>query len=327
MGVEIAFLRCPLGVSGHDWDIAGITHCVVSLLRNLDTALRIRSPHCRAVITGHVVLSTAAARKSVLALLSKVAESNKQGGIVSAFGDKVQGRLDDLMSTAWVIRDGQVVPNTEDVALKNGAVKLEATYLYADLAESTLLQKRYKPEFAAKVVRMYLAGASEVIRELGGSIKSFDGDRVMGIFIGSSMRNDAVNAALKINHMVDQMMNPTIKRRLEASKSAQWVVSHGIGIDSGPAFIARAGVHNRSGGHNHNDLISIGEAPNIAAKLSGLRGVDKGPIAITARVYQYLNDTQKFGGTPKQHMWRDARTVLAGPHSVVVRQSGWRRSL
>lgn len=246
---------------------------------------------------------------------------------MSAFGDKVQCRLDNLMSVAWSIRDGQAVPKTEDVALKNGAVKIEATYLYADLADSTLLQKRYKPEFAAKVVRMYLAGASEVIRELGGSIKSFDGDRVMGIFVGKSMRNDAVNAALKINHMVDQMMNPVIKRRLAASNSTLWVVTHGIGIDSGPAFIARGGIHNRSGEHNHNDLISIGEAPNIAAKLSGLRGSERGPITITSRVYQYLNDAQKFGGTPKEHMWRDAWNVMAGPHTVSVRQSGWRRGL
>lgn len=246
---------------------------------------------------------------------------------MSVFGDKVQGRLEDLMSTAWSIRDGQVVPKTDDVALKNGAVKLEATYLYADLAQSTLLQKRYKPEFAARVVRMYLAGASEIIRNRGGSIKSFDGDRVMGIFIGDSMRNDAVSAALNINHMVEEMMNPIIKRRLEASKSTPWVVTHGIGIDSGPAFIARGGVHNRAGEHNHNDLISIGEAPNIAAKLSGLRGAERGPITITARVFPYLNDAQKFGGTPKKSMWRDAKTVLAGPHSVSVRQSGWRRGL
>lgn len=246
---------------------------------------------------------------------------------MSAFGDRVQGRLDDLMSAAWSIRDGQVVPKTGDVTLKNGAVKLEATYLYADLAESTLLQKRYKPEFAAKVVRMYLAGSSEIIRELGGSIKSFDGDRVMGVFVGKNMRDDAVSAALKINYMVTQVMNPIIKRRLEASSSSLWVVTHGIGIDSGPAFIARGGVHNRSGEHNHNDLISIGEAPNIAAKLSGLRGSELGPITITSRVYQDLNDAQKFGGTPKEHMWRDVRNVEAGPYTVSVRQSSWRRSL
>lgn len=246
---------------------------------------------------------------------------------MSAFGDKVEGRLKDLMSDAWLVRDGQVVPKTEDVALRNGAVKLDAAYLYADLAESTLLQKRYLPDFAARVVRMYLAGASEIIRQTGGSIKSFDGDRVMGIFIGTAKNNNAVDAALKINHLVAIVLNPIVKRRLEASKSTPWVVSHGIGIDSGAAFIARGGVHNRAGQHNHNDLISIGVAPNIAAKLSGLRGKEAGPITISSRVYDGLSELQKFGGTPRSHMWGEAKNVVLGPHVVSVRQTGWRRTL
>jgi class 3 adenylate cyclase len=245
---------------------------------------------------------------------------------LTALSDKIALRATTLLQEAWQTTDGSGVPKTQDVALKNGAVKIDAAYLYADLAQSTLLQKRYKPEFAARVVRMYLAGACELIRAKGGSIKSFDGDRVMGIFVGDSMRNDAVDTALKINWYVDQVLNPQIKKRLESSNSTVWTVTHGIGIDSGPAFITRAGVHNRSGEHNHNDLVSIGAAPNIAAKLSGLRGPEAGPITITANIYSMLNDAQKKGGKPTRHMWGDAKDVQAGPHLVSVRQSGWRRT-
>ena len=50
--------------------------------------------------------------------------------------DFLADRVDTLFTTTFNERDGQVVPTTQDVALKDGAVKIEATFLYADLAGS-----------------------------------------------------------------------------------------------------------------------------------------------------------------------------------------------
>jgi len=52
---------------------------------------------------------------------------------VSTFSDKVTESMQTLMDTAWNETAGTTVPKTTDVALKNGAVRLEAAYLYADL--------------------------------------------------------------------------------------------------------------------------------------------------------------------------------------------------
>lgn len=243
---------------------------------------------------------------------------------MTVLSDKITATSAELLSTPWATRDGQVVPSTDSVAFKNGAVKIEATYLYADLADSTKFQKLHTPEFAARVMRMYLSGACEIIRNAGGSIKSFDGDRVMGIFVGNQMRNTAARVGLRINWLVDTVINPQIKQVFEHHKQTPWVVTHGVGIDCGEAFITRAGVRNKEGTTNHNDLISIGAAPNIAAKLSARRGTDYGPVWITNRVYDFLNEGSKLGGTAKANMWTGPIETEAGPHAVHIYKSGWR---
>lgn len=243
------------------------------------------------------------------------------GKLATSIEQSVQAILDE----PWVVRNGNVVPATDSVALKNGAVKIDAAYLYADIADSSELQKLYPQEFAARVIRMYLRGACDIIRDSGGSIKSFDGDRVMGIFIGNSKRTSAADAALKINWLVEKAINPLLKSKPRANGSF-WRLEHGVGIDVGDAFIARAGVNNRTGEHNHNDLISIGVAPNVAAKLSGMRGTEAGPLIITKAVYDRLAESSKFGGTPRKLMWTGPTTTTAGPHQVSVYKSTWMRT-
>jgi adenylate cyclase len=235
---------------------------------------------------------------------------------MSGTSDDLTAKLRTILNTPWAARDGQVVPKTDDVSQTDGAVRLTATYLYADMADSTLLAKRYKPEFAAKVMRMYVRGAVDMIRLHDGHIRSFDGDRVTGIFIGNRQRNQAVKAALNLAWVVDQPINGLLERRLEGSGSS-WTVSHAIGIDHGEAFIVRGGARNNS------DLISVGEAPNIAARLSGIRG-EASPIIITSRVWEVLDDGQKETADGRS-MWDPPKTRVVGPHMLRTYRSGWWR--
>lgn len=242
-----------------------------------------------------------------------------------AFKDDIQTRMSQILDEPWASRNGEAVPKTEDVALKNGAVRMEAAFLYADLADSTLLQKRYKDTFSSKVIRMYLAGASSIIREYGGHIKSFDGDRVMGVFPGKAKCNKAVLAAFAIQWLVEEVINPLLKQHLERTQSISWQVSHGVGIDVGETFITRAGVRNTSGQTTHNDLIFTKKAPNVAAKLSALRGDEEGPLTITREVFSKLNASQKtflYSDTP---IWRGPTKVLAGPYLLDVFQASYWR--
>lgn len=226
-----------------------------------------------------------------------------------------ESKIFQILYADWDTQKARVVPKTEDVKQYNGAKKLDATYLYADMADSTLLVKRFEPEMAARIIRAYLRIAVDCIRAKGGHIRSFDGDRVMGIFVGDRRRNDAVDAAFNISWVVKKTLNSKLDTKLWNSQE-KWKVSHRVGIDDGETFIVRGGARNNS------DLVSIGDAPNIAAKLSGIRD-NPGSITITSRVYDHLCERNLKNG--EKSMWVKRTDSVVGPHSVRTYNSSWMR--
>ena len=56
-----------------------------------------------------------------------------------AWVDTLTEQIETIFSTKWDTRDGTVVPESDSVTLKDGAVKVKATFLYADLAGSSNL--------------------------------------------------------------------------------------------------------------------------------------------------------------------------------------------
>lgn len=201
--------------------------------------------------------------------------------------------VEDIFKAAWKTREGQVVPEPEDIQLGNHAVQLEGTVLYADLAESTDLVNTKTPEFAAEVYKTYLLCASRLITKNGGTITSFDGDRVMGVFIGGSKNTQAARCALQINYAVLKIINPKLKAQYPSST---YVVKQAVGVDTSKLFVARTGIR------GSNDLVWVGRAANYAAKLCSLR---EGNFAsfITDDVFDNMNEKAKYGGDQKQLMW------------------------
>jgi adenylate cyclase len=112
--------------------------------------------------------------------------------------DDLSENVDEIFDTSWDERSGTVVPEAEDVALKDGAVKLAATFLYADLAGSSRIASVCPWGTTAKIIRAYLDCATRLIRDHDGHIRSFDGDRVMGVFIGDYKNTRATRCARKI---------------------------------------------------------------------------------------------------------------------------------
>jgi adenylate cyclase len=185
----------------------------------------------------------------------------------------LQARINEILTVDWDIRDGNVVPETKDVVLKNGAVRLQAVYLYADLADSTTLARDFDRRTAARVVRSYLHVMSRLITTYGGAIRSFDGDRVMGIFIGGSKRSNAAKCCLKMNWAFKNIIRPSVETKRPALKKGGYTLEHCAGVELGEVLIVRGGVR------GSNDLVSIGAAPNIAAVLSDIRNAPYGPTS------------------------------------------------
>lgn len=222
----------------------------------------------------------------------------------------ILAEIKNILSIEWTTRDGREVPESDDIQLGNEGVRLDATMLYADLADSTALVNQHKDWFAAEVFKSYLLAACRLITHNDGVITAFDGDRVMAVFVGGTKNTSAVRCALQINYVVKNIVNKALK---EQYPSTSYTIRQAVGVDTGNVFVARAG---RRGA---NDLIWVGRAANYAAKMCSLRDETYSSF-ITEDVFNKMQDTAKFGGDPKRSMWDKAMWPDQG---IAIYKSSW----
>jgi hypothetical protein len=146
-----------------------------------------------------------------------------------ALVDTLTSEVETILKIEWHERSGNVILETDDVTLKNGAVKIEATILYADLAGSYILAKTCPWQTTAKITRAYLDISVRLIRAHNGEIRSFDGDRVMGIFKGNTPNISAVHCARKIDWMVEKVINPKAEAKFKSIKDNDIKIRHSSG--------------------------------------------------------------------------------------------------
>ena len=59
----------------------------------------------------------------------------------------------------------------------------------------------------------FLSCAARIIRDQGGTITGYDGDRIMAVFIGESKNSTAARTTLMINYAVLKIINPAIQNQ------------------------------------------------------------------------------------------------------------------
>lgn len=208
--------------------------------------------------------------------------------------DELKKYADSIFMSKWETREGNTVPETETLKLKNEGVYLDAVVLYADLTESTIMVSNKTACFSAEVYKAFLYCASKIIENKGGTITAFDGDRVMGVFIGSRKNTDAVIAALQINWAVKNIVIPSM---INVYKNLDFTLQHSVGVDGGKLLVAKTGVR------GSNDLVWVGPAANYAAKLSELKVKTDGYCTwISQGVFNVILDEAKYDNY-KNLMW------------------------
>jgi len=160
-----------------------------------------------------------------------------------------------ILSMSWDIQEGQSVPLTDSIALAGGAKRFEAAVMYADLSQSSKLSTDFSQRTAAKVIRAFLYCMCRLIKEMQGEITSFDGDRVMGIFIGNAKNTNAATCALKMNYVLQRVIQPKLSQHFQSLRNEGFLISHCVGIDTSQVLVVRAGQRGA------NDLVWIGRAP------------------------------------------------------------------
>lgn len=225
--------------------------------------------------------------------------------------EDLEAAVKQIFAETWSERDGTVVPGPEALKLGNDAVNLDATVLYADISGSTILVDSYESWFAAEIYKTFLACAAKIIKDENGVITAYDGDRVMGVFIGDSKNTSAVRTALRINTAVSQVITPALNRQYP---TLLYDLKHVVGVDTSKLLVSRIGVR------NDNDLVWVGRAANYAAKLSALN--DGFAIYITDSVYDTMHETVKYA-LGKENMWQARNWTAMNDMSIYATNYHW----
>ena len=163
--------------------------------------------------------------------------------------------------------------------------------------------------FAAEIYKSFLYSASRLIRSDGGTITSYDGDRVMGIFVDELHRTRAIRCALKIHWVRENIINNRIKN---AYTKTSFRVRHVCGIDTGELRAANTGIR------GDNDLVWVGPAANYAAKLTTLDS--EWATWISSEVHRMCADSAKY--TDGKSMWESRQW-----NGKTVYRSNWWQSI
>lgn len=222
----------------------------------------------------------------------------------------LESEVKAIFESTWEEREGRVVPDPKDLSLGNDAVKLQATVLYADMADSTDLVDSHSHQFAAELYKAYLRCAARIIKNEQGTITAYDGDRVMAVFLGDAKNDLAVRSALKIHYVVQKIINPLMK---DQYPKKTYQLKHVVGIDTSELLAARIGVR------NDNDLVWVGRAANYAAKLCSLNG--KYATYITGTVFNAMSKEVKYGGKDNSLMWEEC--VWTARNNMRIYGSTW----
>lgn len=216
-----------------------------------------------------------------------------------SFATDIEAEVKRIFRDQWTTSKATTVPEPSDIALQKNEAKTidDGTVLYADLSGSTNMVQNYSPSFAAEVYRAYLYSAAQIIRNEGGDVTAYDGDRVMAIYLGQAPNTNAATTALKINYAVKKIINPAIEAQY--GTRIVYTVRQVVGVDRSSLFVARTGVR------GDNDLVWVGRAANYAAKLTDIGNDDAS--FITGDVFDRLADSAKYKTGTTTAMWRERK--------------------
>ncbi len=150
----------------------------------------------------------------------------------------------------FTVEETTIVPTTDysKLTFGNKVLKAELTFLFVDIRKSSKIVDTLGFIGAARLYQSFHEITSKIIAKRNGQIRSFDGDRILGIFAGDRKNNNAVEAALNIRWAIQNILNP---------KLGSSPIAIGIGIDTGETLITKVG---KSGGGNNSDIVWVGNA-------------------------------------------------------------------
>ena len=223
--------------------------------------------------------------------------------------EELNGKIDAYVKQPYEIEETTIVPDTDTAKLTfgNKGLTCEYAFLFMDIRKSSQLHEQYGFPKAAKIYQSFHDINVRVIEENSGSVRAFDGDRVMGVFVGASKNSNAVKAAMQIQWAIRNILNPKLQTKITC----------GGGIDYGKILVTKIG---KGRNKNNNDLVWIGKADNYASHLANEA---KNTIIISTNSYDVLVADRKV--SDGKNMWQSKVLTLKNGTNVNCYESsyGW----
>lgn len=205
----------------------------------------------------------------------------------------IDSKVKEIMNDSFTITDISDIPDIDDTRLTfgNKGLRFEATTLFIDMRGSTSVLNKHNRSTVAKIHKAYFHTIVTIAKNLGGEVRSFNGDGMLVFFQGTSKYtlSNAVQAAMQMKWMLSSSESE-VKKKMEKYST----VNFGIGIDDGKILCSKVGI----AGVNNRDLVWIGNAVNKSVKVGDRL---HGNIGISSYVYSNLEDRVKYA--TEKDMW------------------------
>lgn len=208
--------------------------------------------------------------------------------------ENILKKVQEIESEKFHVEEVSSVPTITNTKLTFGCkgLKFDASVLYIDMRGSTSILNKHSKRVVAKIHMLFYHVIVKIAQNMGGEIRSFNGDSLLVFFLGNSNENisEAVEAAMKMVYAINNLLNDKLSRYSD--------IDFGIGIDFGNILATKVGI---GGTDETKDLIWIGNPVNKSTKISD-QCDDPNYVGISEEVYKKLTDYVKYNNR-KKNMW------------------------
>lgn len=176
--------------------------------------------------------------------------------------------VDDVVNTKFNYYTTQNVPSSEDSLLtfERGVEKkgkeIETCVLFVDIRNSVFLNEKHHTQTMGRLYTAFIKAVLKAAQYHGGFVRNIIGDRVMVVFPTENCFTNAVDCAITINHLSQNII---------ANKFSKIDFKTGIGIDYGKLRVIKVGVQKQGAERTENKgLVWVGYPANIASRLTDI---------------------------------------------------------
>lgn len=180
--------------------------------------------------------------------------------------EEIKGEVADVHVTGFDYLRTGLVPNRSDPQLtfernvnKKGKI-LTSCVLYVDIRNSVALTEKHHTQTMGRIYTAFSKAILKAAKYHSGHIRNIIGDRIMIVFPSKDCFTNAVDCAISINHISNNIVKPLFK---------DVDFKCGIGIDYGDLRVIKVGIQ-RKGQENaeNRSLVWVGYPANIASRLT-----------------------------------------------------------